>query len=103
LFLISLYRVASRLVFKDGGIFRVTSNGKSVAFLGDLTHDEILLLEKPLEEFYRDTDPKPAAGVRMLNMAAANDIAVMSYQFVLRVRTCRQDRGWLPLHRESRW
>ncbi len=64
-------------------IFMVTSDGKSFAFLGDLTHHAVLLLEKPLMEFSYDTDPKQAAQsrVKMLNMLAANKTPVMSYHF----------------------
>ena len=64
-------------------MFMVTSNGKSFAFLGDLTHHAVLLLEKPLMEFSYDTDPKQAAQsrVKMLGMLAANKTAVMSYHF----------------------
>jgi glyoxylase-like metal-dependent hydrolase (beta-lactamase superfamily II) len=64
-------------------MFMVTSDGKSFAFLGDLTHHQILLLEKPLMEFSYDTDPKQAAQsrVKMLTMLAANKIPVMSYHF----------------------
>ena len=46
-------------------IFTVTSAGKSFAFLGDLTHHAVLLLEKPRMEFSYDTDPKQAAGTRV--------------------------------------
>src|ERR1700754_3053207 len=64
-------------------MFVVTSNGKSFAFLGDLTHHAVLLLERPLMEFSYDTDPKQAAQsrVKMLTMLAANKIPVMSYHF----------------------
>jgi glyoxylase-like metal-dependent hydrolase (beta-lactamase superfamily II) len=64
-------------------MFMVTSEGKSFAFLGDLTHHAILLLEKPRMEFSYDTDPKQAANtrVKMLDMLAANKIPVMSYHF----------------------
>jgi glyoxylase-like metal-dependent hydrolase (beta-lactamase superfamily II) len=64
-------------------MFMVTSAGKSFAFLGDLTHHQVLLLERPLMEFSYDTDPKMAAKtrVRMLDMLAANKVAVMSYHF----------------------
>ena len=64
-------------------MFMVTSQGKSFAFLGDLTHHAILLLEKPRMEFSYDTDPKQAAEsrVKMLDMVAANKIPVMSYHF----------------------
>src|SRR6201985_3224447 len=64
-------------------IFMVTSNGKSFAFLGDLTHHAVLLLEKPRMQFSYDTDPQQAAAtrVRLLDMLAANKIPVMSYHF----------------------
>jgi glyoxylase-like metal-dependent hydrolase (beta-lactamase superfamily II) len=64
-------------------IFMVTSEGKSFAFLGDLSHHAVLLLEKPRMEFAYDTDPKQAAAtrVKMLDMLAANKTAVMSYHF----------------------
>src|SRR3954464_1996570 len=64
-------------------MFMVTSNGKSFAFLGDLTHHAVLLLEKPRMEFSYDTDPKQAANtrVKMLDMIAANKPPVMSYHF----------------------
>jgi glyoxylase-like metal-dependent hydrolase (beta-lactamase superfamily II) len=64
-------------------IFMISSGGKSFAFLGDLTHHPILLMEKPLMEFSYDTDPKQAAEsrVRMLDMLAANKIPVMSYHY----------------------
>src|SRR6202051_3192851 len=64
-------------------IFMVNSDGKSFAFLGDLTHHQILLLEKPRMQFSYDTDPNQAAAsrVKMLDMLAANKIAVMSYHY----------------------
>jgi glyoxylase-like metal-dependent hydrolase (beta-lactamase superfamily II) len=64
-------------------MFMVTSEGKSFAFLGDLTHHAVLLLEKPRMEFSYDTDPKQAANtrVKMLDMVAADKIPVMSYHF----------------------
>ncbi len=64
-------------------MFMVTSDGKSFAFLGDLTHHAVLLMEKPRMEFSYDTDPKQAANtrVKMLDMLAANKIPVMSYHF----------------------
>jgi glyoxylase-like metal-dependent hydrolase (beta-lactamase superfamily II) len=64
-------------------IFMVTSNGKSFAFLGDLTHHAVLLLEKPRMEFSYDTDPKQAADsrVKMLDMLAANKIPVLAYHY----------------------
>jgi glyoxylase-like metal-dependent hydrolase (beta-lactamase superfamily II) len=64
-------------------IFMVSSQGKSFAFLGDLSHHAILLLEKPRMEFSYDTDPKQAANtrVKLLDMLATNKIPVMSYHF----------------------
>ncbi len=76
-------------------MFMVTSNGKSFAFLGDLTHHAVLLLEKPLMEFSYDTDPKQAAQtrVKMLDMLAANKIPVMSYHFATPIRSRRRRHG----------
>ncbi len=64
-------------------IFMISSEGKSFAFLADLTHHQILLMEKPRMQFSFDTDPKQAAEsrVKMLDMLAANKIAVMSYHY----------------------
>src|SRR6201994_935303 len=64
-------------------IFMVSSGGKSFAFLGDLTHHPILLLEKPRMQFSYDTDPQQAAEsrVRLLTTLAANKTPVMSYHF----------------------
>jgi glyoxylase-like metal-dependent hydrolase (beta-lactamase superfamily II) len=64
-------------------IFMITSNGKSLAFVGDLTHHPILLLEKPRMQFSYDTDPKQAAEtrVRLLDMIATNKIPIMTYHY----------------------
>jgi glyoxylase-like metal-dependent hydrolase (beta-lactamase superfamily II) len=64
-------------------IFMINSDGKSMAFLGDLTHHQILLLEKPRMQFSYDTDPNQAAEsrVKMLDMLAANKVPVMSYHY----------------------
>jgi glyoxylase-like metal-dependent hydrolase (beta-lactamase superfamily II) len=64
-------------------IFMISSEGKSFAFLGDLTHHQILLMEKPRMQFSYDTDPNQAADsrVRMLDMLAANKVPVLSYHY----------------------
>lgn len=64
-------------------IFMVSSGGKSFCFMGDLTHHQILLLEKPMMEFAYDTDPKLSAQTRtrLLGMLADKQIPVMSYHF----------------------
>jgi glyoxylase-like metal-dependent hydrolase (beta-lactamase superfamily II) len=64
-------------------IFLVSSGGKSFAFLGDLTHHAVLLLEKPLMEFAYDSDPKQSAQsrVKLLGRLADEKTPVMSYHF----------------------
>lgn len=64
-------------------IFMITSAGKNFCFMGDLTHHQVLLLERPLMEFAYDTDPKQSAQTRLklLTMLADKKIPVMSYHF----------------------
>jgi glyoxylase-like metal-dependent hydrolase (beta-lactamase superfamily II) len=64
-------------------IYMITSDGKSLAAVGDLTHHQVLLLERPRMEFAFDTDPKQSAGtrVRILDMLAANKTPLMAYHF----------------------
>src|SRR3982074_3448395 len=54
-------------------IFMISSEGKSFAFLADLTHHQVLVMEKPRMQFSYDTDPQQAAEsrVKMLDMLAA--------------------------------
>ncbi len=63
--------------------FMITSEGKSLAAIGDLTHHQVLLLEKPRMEFSFDTDPKQSATsrVRVLDMLAAQRIPLLAYHF----------------------
>ncbi|AVO47692.1 MBL fold metallo-hydrolase [Phreatobacter cathodiphilus] len=64
-------------------IFMISSGGKQFCFMGDLTHHQILLLEKPLMEFAYDSDPKQSAQtrVKLLTMLAEKQVPVMSYHF----------------------
>jgi glyoxylase-like metal-dependent hydrolase (beta-lactamase superfamily II) len=64
-------------------IFMISSGGKQFCFMGDLTHHQILLLEKPLMEFAYDSDPKQSAQtrVKLLTMLADKKVPVMSYHF----------------------
>ena len=64
-------------------IYMITSDGKSLAAIGDLTHHQVILLEKPRIEFAFDTDPKQSAGtrVRLLDMLASNRIPLLAYHF----------------------
>jgi glyoxylase-like metal-dependent hydrolase (beta-lactamase superfamily II) len=62
-------------------IFMIDQGGKQLCYMGDLTHHQILLLQKPLTEFAYDTDPKQSAQsrVKMLTMLANNKIPVLAY------------------------
>lgn len=64
-------------------IFMVSSGGKTFCFMGDLTHHQVLLLERPMMEFAYDTDPKMSAltRTRLLGMLADARLPVMSYHF----------------------
>lgn len=64
-------------------IYMITSDGKTMCSIGDLTHHPILLTERPRMEFAYDTDPKQAAAtrVRVLEMLAAQRIPLASYHF----------------------
>ena len=64
-------------------IFMINSAGKSLCYIGDLTHHPVLLMQKPLTEFAYDTDPKKSAQsrVRMLTMLAKNRTAILAYHF----------------------
>jgi hypothetical protein len=61
----------------------ITSDGKTMAAIGDLTHHQILLVEKPRIEFAYDTDSKQSANtrVRVLEMLAAQKIPAIAYHF----------------------
>ena len=63
--------------------FMITSEGKTLCAIGDTTHHQVLLFEKPLIEFAFDTDPKQAAAtrVRILDMLAADRIPMIAYHF----------------------
>jgi glyoxylase-like metal-dependent hydrolase (beta-lactamase superfamily II) len=64
-------------------VFMIASGGKTLAFIGDLTHHQVLLVEKPRIEFAYDTDPKQSAAtrVRILDMLAAQKIPLIAYHF----------------------
>lgn len=64
-------------------IYMITSDGKTMAAIGDLTHHQVLLLEKPRIEFAFDTDPKQSAStrVRILDTLAANRTPLIAYHF----------------------
>ena len=64
-------------------IYMITSDGKSLAVIGDLTHHQVLLMIKPRIEFAYDTDSKQSANtrVRVLDMLASNRIPLIAYHF----------------------
>jgi glyoxylase-like metal-dependent hydrolase (beta-lactamase superfamily II) len=64
-------------------VFMVTSDGKTLAVIGDLTHHQVLLMHKPRLQFVNDTDPKQGADtrVRVLDMLATNRIPLLGYHF----------------------
>lgn len=64
-------------------VFMITSDGKTLGAIGDLTHHQVLLVEKPRIEFAYDTDSKQSANtrVRVLDMLAANRIPLIAYHF----------------------
>jgi glyoxylase-like metal-dependent hydrolase (beta-lactamase superfamily II) len=64
-------------------VYMINSQGKTLAAIGDLTHHQVLLMEKPRLEFSFDTDPKQSANtrVRVLDMLAAQRIPMLAYHF----------------------
>ena len=64
-------------------IYMLTSDGKTLAAIGDLTHHQVLLMIKPRIEFAYDTDSKQSANtrVRVLDMLATNRIPLIAYHF----------------------
>jgi glyoxylase-like metal-dependent hydrolase (beta-lactamase superfamily II) len=64
-------------------IYMITSGGQSLCALGDTTHHQVLLFEKPLIEFAYDTDSKQSAKtrVRVLDMLASTRVPLLAYHF----------------------
>ena len=64
-------------------VFMINSDNKSLCFIGDLTHHQVLLVERPRLEFAYDTDPKQSAAtrVRILSHLAEKKIPLMAYHF----------------------
>jgi glyoxylase-like metal-dependent hydrolase (beta-lactamase superfamily II) len=63
--------------------YMITSDGKSICNIGDLTHHQVLLVETPRLEFAFDTDPKQSvqSRVRTLDMLASRKIPLIAYHF----------------------
>jgi glyoxylase-like metal-dependent hydrolase (beta-lactamase superfamily II) len=64
-------------------IFIIKSGGASLVFLGDITHHQILLTEKPKTEFAYDTDPKQAVQTRLkvFDMLSSQKLPFVAYHF----------------------
>ncbi|MEL6316830.1 MAG: MBL fold metallo-hydrolase [Pseudomonadota bacterium] len=64
-------------------MFLITSEGQTMAAIGDTTHHHVLLLERPLMEFAFDTDPKMSAQTRfrVLDMLASERMPMIAYHF----------------------
>jgi glyoxylase-like metal-dependent hydrolase (beta-lactamase superfamily II) len=64
-------------------VFMLTSQGKSMGYIGDLTHHQVILLERPLTQFAYDTDPAQSAQTRVkyLDMFATQKVPVLAYHF----------------------
>lgn len=64
-------------------IFMIQSDNQKLCFIGDLTHHQVLLVERPKLEFAYDTDPKQSAAtrVRMLDMLAKDKVPLLAYHF----------------------
>jgi glyoxylase-like metal-dependent hydrolase (beta-lactamase superfamily II) len=64
-------------------IYMLNSDGKQACFIGDLTHHQILLVERPRLEFAYDTDPKQSAQsrVKALEMFAKDRTLMLAFHF----------------------
>ncbi len=62
-------------------VYMITSGGQSLCAIGDTTHHQVLLFEKPLIEFAYDTDSKQSAKtrVRVLDMLASSRVPLLPY------------------------
>ncbi len=64
-------------------IYIIKSEDKSLVFIGDTTHHQILLTEKPRTEFAYDTDAKQAVQTRLkvFDMLSKDKLAFVAYHF----------------------
>jgi glyoxylase-like metal-dependent hydrolase (beta-lactamase superfamily II) len=64
-------------------IYIIKSESSSLVFIGDTTHHQILLTEKPKTEFAYDTDAKQAVQTRLrvFDMLAKDKLAFIAYHF----------------------
>jgi glyoxylase-like metal-dependent hydrolase (beta-lactamase superfamily II) len=63
--------------------FVISSQGRSIVYIGDLAHQPLLQMENPRVEFSRDTDPKQGvtSRLRVFDMVASQRIPIIAYHF----------------------
>jgi glyoxylase-like metal-dependent hydrolase (beta-lactamase superfamily II) len=63
--------------------FVISSQGRSIVYIGDLAHQPLLQMENPRAEFSRDTDPKQGvtSRLRVFDMVANQRIPIIAYHF----------------------
>jgi glyoxylase-like metal-dependent hydrolase (beta-lactamase superfamily II) len=64
-------------------IYLIESEGKKLAFTGDVTHHQILLTERPRTEFAYDSDPKQAVDTRLrvFDVLSKDRIPMLAFHF----------------------
>ncbi|MBI1206508.1 MAG: MBL fold metallo-hydrolase [Azospirillum sp.] len=64
-------------------IFFITSGKEVLAYIADLAHHAVLLIERPRIEFAYDTDPKQSAEtrVRILDLLTGDRTRILAYHF----------------------
>lgn len=64
-------------------MFFLTSDGKTMALIGDVSHHHVMLLERPMMQFAFDIDPELSAQtrVKVLDMLATERMPAIAYHF----------------------
>lgn len=64
-------------------MFILTSNGSTMALIGDLAHHHVMLIERPMMQFAFDIDPELSARTRsrVLEMLATERMPSIAYHF----------------------
>ncbi|MBC7801852.1 MAG: MBL fold metallo-hydrolase [Gemmatimonadaceae bacterium] len=64
-------------------IYMIQSGRQQLCYIGDLSHHQVLLMERPRAQFIFDSDPAQAAEtrVRLLTSLAVNRVPILAYHF----------------------
>jgi glyoxylase-like metal-dependent hydrolase (beta-lactamase superfamily II) len=64
-------------------VFAISSAGKTMVYIADLSHHHVLLLERPRARFVFDTDPPAAAETRLriFDRIARERLPILAYHF----------------------